>query len=190
MRYLTLLLLCVLALESNTLHAQEKDSKKNKIGIRGGWQLASMAIDGEKPDTTQYLNGFYIGLFRDNKIASILLFGTGLEYFQNGLKYSSNTKRVVHTISVPLDLKVKLGPVFVLGGIAANFKVSEKIIIGDVKYDPPEANKTNWFDAAAFLGAGIKIAFLSIEGRYHWGLIEARNGFYNRYFQLGAAISF
>ena len=190
MKYLISLFTCVVILESRTLLAEDKDSKSNKIGIRGGWQMSSMVLDGSKPDTTQYLNSFYVGLFRDNKIASILRFGTGIEYFQNGLKYTSNTKRVAHTISIPLDLKVKLGPVFMLGGIAANFKVAEKIISGDSKYDPPESNKSNWFDAAAFLGAGIKIAFISIEGRYHWGLIEARNGLYNRYLQVGAAISF
>jgi len=29
-----------------------------------------------------------------------------------------------------------------------------------------------------------------VEARYHWGLLEARNDYYNRYFQIGAAVSF
>jgi len=93
-------------------------------------------------------------------------------------------------ISVPIDLKVKLGPVLVLGGIAANFKVSEKIIINDNSTNPSDGNKSNWFDAPVFLGASVKIFFITIEGRYHWGLIESVDGLYNRYFQIGAAFNF
>jgi hypothetical protein len=189
MKKIISLFILIFIISTVSSQAQDKD-KKQKIGIRGGWQLSSMVVDGNKPDTAQYLNSFYIGLFRDNKLASILYFGTGIEYFQNGLKYSNNTKRVVHTISIPLGLKLKLGPVFILGGAAANVKVSEKIIIGDDKYDPVEGNRTEWFDVAAFAGAGVKIFFLSVEARYHWGLLDVRNDLKNRYFQLGLGVSF
>ena len=189
MKKFTLLLLLILSITYSFLYAQDKD-KKQKIGIRAGFHTAAMVYEGSKPDTARRLNSFYVGLFRDNKIAPILHFGTGIEYFQNGLKYTGSTKRVLHTLSVPLDLKVKLGPVFVLGGAAANFKVKEQIILGDNKYDPLEGDKTKGFDVAAFVGAGIKILFISVEGRYHWGLLDVKNGLYHRYFQLGAAVSF
>jgi len=180
----------VLLLLMGTIVTQAQDDKKEKLfGIRAGWHSATMVEDGSKPDTVNSLNSFYVGVFRDNRISRIFYFGTGLEYFQNGMKYSNSSKRVLHTISIPLDLKVKIGPVFVLGGIAANFKVSEKIVVNDSSTKPSD-NKTNWFDAPAFLGAGVKIFFISIEGRYHWGLINANNGLHNRYFQLGASISF
>ena len=67
---------------------------------------------------------------------------------------------------------------------------TEKFDIGDYSMIPSDTDKTKWFDIAAFAGAGIKILFITVEGRYHWGLLEAREGLYNRYFQLGAAISF
>lgn len=170
--------------------SQAQDNKEKLFGIRGGWQSATMVEDGAKADTVNNLNSFYVGVFRDNRLSKIFYFGTGLEYFQNGTKYSNNSKRVLHTISIPLDLKVKLGPVFVLGGIAANFKVSEKIVYNDNSTNPSDGNKSNWFDAPVFLGAGVKIFFFSIEGRYHWGLINANDGLHNRYFQLGVAVSF
>lgn len=183
-------LLSVLIAGTCITHAQDKKSKDKVGGIRFGAHAATMIKDGNSPDTSNYLNSFYVGFFRDNQLTPMLYFGSGLEYFQNGLEYTQNSKRVLHTISIPLDLKVKLGPVFALGGIAANFKVSEKLIYGDNKYTPGDDTKLNWFDAPVFLGAGVKISFLTIEARYHWGIIDARDEYFHRYFQLGLGLSF
>lgn len=184
-------LVAALLMGALSLYGQDKGKGSQKVGgIRAGFQAATMVMDGNKPDTAHSLNSFYVGFFRDNKIIPLLHFGTGIEYFQNGISYTDNSDRVLHTISVPLDLKVKLGPVFALGGIAANFKVSEKVKIGGESINPLEGDKSNWFDLPVFLGAGLKLAFVTIEARYHWGLVEARNGYYNQYFQVGAGISF
>jgi len=190
MKKVTFLLLLVLIAGTFITHAQDKKSKDKVGGLRFGAHTATMMKDGSSPDTSNYLNSFYVGFYRDNKIAPMLYFGTGLEYFQNGLDYTKNSKRVLHTISVPLDLKVKLGPVFALGGIAANFIVSEKLVYGDNKYDPSDDAKANWFDAPVFLGAGVEIFFITIEARYHWGLVDAKNEYFHRYFQLGLGLSF
>ena len=167
----------------------EQGGDKSIGGIRAGFNSASMVEQGTKPDTAFSLNSFYVGFYDEKKVAPLLFLGTGIEYFQNGIKYTGESKRVLHTISIPVDLKVKLGPVFALGGLAANFKVAEKFFPGDNKGTLYENEKSNWFDVPVFLGAGIKILFISLEARYHWGLIEASNGNYNRYFQIGAAIS-
>lgn len=159
-------------------------------GIRAGFHSASMVEDGSKPDTAKSKNSFYAGFYHDQKIVPILYFGSGIEYFQNGFRYSPDSKRVVHTVSIPLYLKLKIGPVFALGGIAGNFKVVEKIIVGDEKNKPESDDKSKGFDGAAFAGLGVKIAIITIEARYHWGLIEAYDGLYNRYLQIGAGISF
>jgi hypothetical protein len=168
-----------------------QDNGKNSVsGIRGGWHSASLVKDGSKPNEANSLTNFYVGFFNDNKIAPLLYFGKGLEYFQNGIAYTSNSERILHTVSVPLYLKLKVGPVFGLGGIAGNFKVSEKFSAGDYEVSPTDSDKSNWFDAPVFLGAGVKIFFVSVEARYHWGLIEVRNGYKSQYFQVGAAVSF
>lgn len=181
--------LLIVLIGSLALHAQDEKEKKN--GIRFGFQTATMVMDGSKPDGTKSLSSFYAGFFRDQKIASILHFGKGIEYFQNGFKYSDKSKRVLHTISIPLDLKLKIGPVYALGGAAPNIKVSEKVFWSNNSSTPSDTDKSNWFDVAAFTGAGVKILFLSVEARYHWGLLKARDvDLYNRYFQLGAVVSF
>jgi len=190
MKKASFLLVAILLLGAYNTFGQ-KDKSDNKVGgIRAGYHAATMVLSGSDVDTTNVLGGFYVGFFRDNKVASILHLGTGLEYFKNGTEYSENSSRVLHTISIPVDLKVKLGPVFVLGGIAANFKVSEKLIYNDTSYDLSDDQKSNWFDAPVFLGAGVKLSFLILEARYHWGLIDVNNGYKNRYFQLGAGLSF
>lgn len=168
-------------------NAQDADKKRNS-GIRAGWHMATLTKEGQQPDTTNQLNSFYVGFSNETKIAPLLFWGKGIEYFQNGVEYTQNTRRILHTISVPISLKLKLGPVFGRAGLAANFKISEKYKFGDSSYDPP--NKANWFDAPVFLGAGINILFFTVEARYHWGLLEATDDFYNRYFQLGAAVHF
>jgi len=186
----TMILSFVLVFTVFTVKGQDKSDNKKIGGVRAGFHSASMVMEGSKPDTVNNYNSFYVGFFRDTKIAPLLFFGTGLEYFQNGMKYPRNSTRVLHTISVPLDLKLKLGPVFALGGAAMNIKVKEKFDIGDYSMTPSDSDKTKWFDVAAFAGAGVKILFITVEGRYHWGLLDARDGLYHRYFQLGAAISF
>ena len=181
----TVLIICIASISA---YAQDDKPKKN--GIRVGFHSASMVDAGSEPDTANALNSFYVGFFRSKKVASILHFDSGIEYFQNGLKYTGNSKRTLHTVSIPLDLRLKIGPVYALGGAAINFKVSESYDIGDNSYPPTDNDKSNWFDVAAFAGAGVKIWILSVEARYHWGLIEVRDDLYNRYFQIGAAVSF
>lgn len=172
-----------------TVFGQDKETK-TVSGIRGGWHSATLVMDGATPYDASALSSFYVGFFNDNKIVPMLYFGKGIEYFQNGIKYTSSSQRVLHTVSVPLYLKLKIGPVYGLGGIAGNFKVSEKYTVGDHEVSPTDSDKSKWFDAPVFLGAGVKIFFVSVEARYHWGLIEVRNGLKSQYLQVGAAVSF
>ena len=149
-------------------------------GIRAGWQRSNIYLDG---DGTDYpLSSFYIGFYKNNKIAPIVNFTTGIEYFQNGFKEDNDNKSIYHTISIPLALKLKLGPAFALGGAGANFVVSEdtKILGESVDID------VNTFDVPLFLGVGASILMFSIELRYHWGMLEINDsGAKNQYLQLG-----
>ena len=190
MKKVSLLSIIIMFLSVYIIHAQGEKSSNKVGGIRAGYHAATLVLPDSDVDTTNVLGGFYAGFFRDNKVASILHVGTGLEYFKNGTEYSENSSRVLHTISVPVSLKVQLGPVFALGGIGANFKVSEKLVYNDTSYDLSDDQKSNWFDAPVFLGAGVKLWFLTVEARYHWGLLEVNNGYHSRYFQLGAGLSF
>lgn len=170
-------------------HAQN-DDKQEIGGIRAGYHIASMVEKGNKPDSASRNESFYVGFFREQNISKYFYYGAGLEYFQNGIKYSGDRELVLHTISIPINAKFKIGPAFALAGAAANFKVAERIKTGDSSMEPPDENKSNWFDVPVFLGAGVTVLFITVEARYHWGLLDVNNGLHNRYFQLGAAVSF
>lgn len=163
---------------------------QDKIGIRAGYQVANW-YDTDGAALGDNLNSFYLGLFKENKLIPALHFGIGLEYFQNGYKgMNTDNKQVLHILSVPVYAKVKLGPVFALGGLAGNFKVSEKIIFDGNSASPTDEQKSKTVDVPLFLGAGLKIAMFTFEARYHWGLVGVNHGLHNRYLQLGAAVSF
>ena len=188
-RFLVLAAFVPIVLLTITSSQAQEASRRN--GIRAGYHLASMVEDGSKPDDAKNLSSFYVGFFREQPIKGIFSFNTGLEYFQNGQKLKGDdSKRVLHTLSIPVNLKVKIGPAFGVGGITANFKMAERIHLNGDKEKPSDDTKASFFDSAAFAGAGIKISVFIIEARYYWGLINVDNGLHNRYFQLGGAVLF
>ena len=177
-----LLLLFVLMLPA-------KAGGNDKIGgIRAGFHSAALFEDGNMLQPTTHLQNFYVGLTREKRIVPVLNYGIGLEYFQNGGQTDNDNKRILHYVSIPVSIKPKIGPFFVRGGIAPSFKVGEKIYIDGEKFDPDEKAKV--FDAPVFLGAGFEILLITIEARYHWGLVEIDNGITTQYLQIGAGISF
>lgn len=186
------LFIIVIALATTSyIKAQEKDSERIG-GLRFGWQRAAIYENGSIPTGYEPLQTFYIGFSKEKNIAPLFSVGSGLEYFQNGIKVDDDNKTVLHYLSVPFDLKLKIGPVFALGGIAPSFLVAERQFVLGVKTTPADDAKMNWFDVPVFFGAGVKFLFLTIEGRYHWGLLELGDGdgSKNQYFQLGAGLSF
>ncbi len=165
-----------------------------KKGIRAGWQISNFYDNGNSDDN---LNSFYVGLFGEKKLVPLLRLGAGLEYHTVGTSLSSSNitaKYTRHSISIPVYLRMKLGPVYALGGVAPDFGISNIFKIDDEKIDLDDEAKTSTFDAPLFLGVGFKIAIVSIEARYHWGTMNLskleNNNFKQQYFQIGAAVSF
>lgn len=178
----SVLVLALMAVVAISVQAQ------NKIGIRAGYQSSTFNINGSQLPTTESIDGFYAGIFKDTKIIPAILFGAGLEYMQSGATSDTNSdKQEMDYLCIPVYLKAKLGPAFGLGGLGVNFLVAEK---GNVMSATEEAN-SNTVNFPVFLGAGLKIAFLTVEARYNWGLAEINGeGVNSHYLQVGAAVSF
>lgn len=168
--------------------AQEEKKGQKVGGIRAGWNYSQYFKGGDPLVGTSDYSSFYVGFFRDNRIVPMLHFGTGIEYYQTAALIDDSNKRVFHYIGVPLYLKLKLGPVFALTGFEPSFKVGEKYTLLGQELSPTKS--ANWFDAPFFLGAGVKIFFLSVEIRYCWGTIDVYDDAKSQYLQLGGAISF
>jgi len=178
----------------------QSDDKDVYKGIRAGWQSSNLFLDGSTDGSTN-LSSFYVGIFGEKKLIPLLSFGASLEYSQVGSVASDvdDTKFVMHYVGVPLYVKVKLGPVFALGGAAANFKVAESFTLlgeklNDEDYEALEIEKSNVFDVPLFLGLGVKILMINIEARYYWGMLDIDKSdaftLKSQYFQIGAGISF
>jgi hypothetical protein len=184
-------IIILLAFLSIAVLSNAQDEKPSKFGIRAGWHYSIIAIDGEQISATDPLNSFYIGIFQEKKLVPLLRFGSGLEYFQNGFESSRiDLQRKLHYISVPLYLKVKIGPIYATGGTALNFKVAEKSNLWDASIDPlGESSKI--FDLPLQVGVGLKILMFSVEARYNWGLLAINsNDAKNQYLQFGITFSF
>ena len=183
------LTISIIALTLLPLTAQDRGN--NRVGgIRAGYNGSALVKDGEMFPLSEAHPSFYAGFFRDNRIVPMLHVGTGLEYVQNGLHFNDDNKRVLHYVSVPLNLKFKLGPIFALGGIAPSFKVAEREFVLGNSSKPDSDDASNWFDAPVFVGAGLKVLFITLEARYHWGITDVYQGYSNRYLQFGAGLSF
>jgi len=192
-----LLFTALLFISSGSSFAQDDDDDKVG-GIRAGWQYSGLYTGGAIAEGTDPLSSFYVGVFRENKLIPLLALGTGIEYFQVGIVDSEldNTNLKLHYISIPIDIRVKLGPVYALAGAAANFKVGEKWTILDEDFTPEDDFKAEIFDVPVFFGLGVKILMLRIEARYHWGMLDTyksvdeSDALKGQYLQIGVGVSF
>lgn len=180
-----IMLIAIVLFSTVDLNAQDKD-KPSKGGIRAGWNYSGVFVDGEQ--LGENLNSFYVGLFQEKKIMPMLHYGYGLEYVQNGYQVTDLYKHKLHYVGIPLYLKLKLGPFFATGGTALNFKVAENYELLGASIEP--TGSVNTFDLPLQAGLGFKILFITIDARYHWGMLEINDaGAKNQYLELGLAFS-
>jgi hypothetical protein len=168
---------------------------KTKFGIRAGYQVGNL-YDSQGSSLLGNYNTFYVGLYKDVKLIPLLFVGAGLEYYQNGSVNGSDNKIGLHYLSIPFDVKLKVGPFFALAGVGLNFKVHEKWVMNGDSYDPPSELQSNGFDLPLFAGVGMKFAMITIEARYFYGTRDVNGnslsgfeGYHNSYLQLGLGLS-
>ena len=166
----------------------------DKFGIRAGYHASNLYNGSSALYNTH--NTFYVGVFKDVKILPLLHFGAGIDYFQGGSIKDNDNDIILHYLSVPVDLKLKLGPFFALAGVAPSFKVHENWTAAGKEISPGSEMKSNAFDLPVFAGIGFKIAIISIEARYYYGTMSVNSnslsgfdGYNSQYLQLGLAVS-
>ncbi len=160
-----------------------------KHGIRAGFQTSNLYNNGSAKNGIN--QSFYVGVFKEKKILPLLSLGTGLEYSQIGTNIDSDNKEIFHYLNVPINAKVKLGPLYAVAGASLNFLVSQKLIINGSSSDP--LINANWFDIPVFAGAGFQFLMIRIEARYFFGTMSLYDSPLTQYktqaFQLGLALA-
>ena len=154
-------------------------AQDSSFGVRAGWQSALLNLDGDKSDA---LSSFYAGVYKERKIVPLLHYGYGLEFAQMGGNYEVIGDYKLGYIGIPVYAKAKVGPIYGLLGSGINVKISETDIEG--------ADKAKSIDVPVYAGVGLNFLMLSIEARYHWGLMEVQDQTKNQYLQIGLGLSF
>ena len=178
---LILLIVVSLAFSSGSLFAQKIDK-----GIRFGY-ISSQIKDAEDHYYDESYDSFYVGIFNDKQLIPMLYFYSAFDYYQSGSSTDKNNKLVLHYLSVPIALKLKIGPVQGFAGVHGAVKISSKLTIAG-ESGPTEGFNT--FDAGAFAGLGLRLLFIGAEAKYNWGLVNIKDGFKNNFWQAGLTLWF
>ena len=162
-------------------------AQENRSGIRGGYLSSASSQPG-----TEAINGFYVGFAHDRHIrqSKVFMVHGGTEYTQAGWAITDNTYNRLHYISLTNALIAKLGPVFLQGGYALNFKVAEGVYV-DGEDAKTNDNKSRIFNLPLHAGLGLMLGPVTVEARYNYGLLNV-NDFGDKvgYLQLGAGFYF
>ena len=175
-----LVFVIVLTLVSGSMFAQ-----KNR-GIRGGWIESSIRKGSDDWLEAKYTS-FYVGLFNDQRLIPMLYIYTALDYYQTGSKHDDDNKLILHYISIPVGLKLKVGPLQLFGGVHGAVRVSTTLTL---LAQPVTSEKFSTFDAGTFIGLGLNIAFIGAEVKYTKGLVDINRGYKNNFWQAGLTLWF
>ncbi len=155
-------------------------SSKAQIGVKAGMNFAKMSGTNLANTTEVSLNSFQFGVFTHKDLIPLLKIRVGLEYAPKGTKYedgSSYLQTTFNYLELPVLARVKLGPVYALGGFYGGYALNGKnennitgIDNSDVDFDVDELSRWDYgmkFGLGFQLGLGPIHAF--VETDYSFG---------------------
>ncbi len=158
--------------------AQDEKDHHNRNYLRGGYLLSDLVGD----DAFDTRSGFYAGYHHTLIKAPLIGFSLGLEYNQAGANKEQFGWQGGY-LGVPANARLKLGPVYLDGGLGISYLLSDKTTVNGQVLSSGEAAE-NW-DVLVHGGVGVKLFFLGIETRYRYGLTEVFEGQQNTGLQFG-----
>lgn len=169
------------------LIAQEKDKHDDKWnGLRAGYHLSNFEGDfGDADDRS----GYYFGYYRNFIKVPLYSLSTGLEYHTAGASSGTTEVRLGY-VSLPINNRLKFGPVYVDLGASVALKVGEKTLVNGEEVSVPNDQDAEAFDLLLHGGAGFKVLFIAVEARYRYGLAQVYEGTRNTGLELGLSTFF
>ncbi len=165
---------------------EPSEGKKKMTCIRAGWQNSNLVSGDANSKNT--LNSFYVGINRKIKLIAMLKLETGVEYMIAGAEFDNDTEIKLQYVGIPINLSVKIGPVYAIGGVTANWMVKQDVTVGGQSANNDYNIKD--FDWDAGLGLGVDILMFSVEARSYYGLSEVIANSHNSYIQAGFRFNF
>lgn len=162
------------------LHAQDDAQDEKSNGLRAGWHMSD--FDGEEDADTR--NGYYFGYYRNWFKVPLVSVSSGLELNTAGAVQEGSEFRLLY-LTLPINGRLKLGPVYFDLGVDAALKVNEKWMFNGEELDIPSESKGESFDVLGHAGAGFKFLFLGVEVRYRHALTEVYEDYRNTGLEVG-----
>jgi hypothetical protein len=165
----------------------------NIFTITGGLSYSTF---GSSDLDTEWKEGYFFGIRKDLKLVPALFLNVGLLYSQQGAivdeKQLGDIEFKAGYLDFPIGLKVKLGPMFVTGGVSGNIKIEDNFDSID------SASEIDGFDWVYSVGVGLQVSVVSLDVRWNnsfsdTGEISFNDTFdpiENSYFLVGLGISF
>ncbi|MDF1547825.1 MAG: porin family protein [Bacteroidales bacterium] len=159
-----------------------------QIGGKIGYNFAKQSGQETPGMSEKSLNNVMFGVFLDKDLIPLLDLRVGLEYSPKGTRFELDDLYIQGTYSyleIPVQAKIKLGPVYALGGVYGAYALkgkSENNLLGvvvetDVDFDNAEMKRFDYgmkFGAGFQLGLGPLHAFAQVE--YGIGLQNLNKG--------------
>lgn len=173
--------------------AVAQNNSSNIFTITGGLSYSTF---GSSELETEWKEGYFFGIRKDVKLVPALFLNFGLLYSQQGAivdeKELGDIEFKAGYLDIPVGLKVKLGPLFVTGGVSGNIKIEDNFDSID------SASEIDGFDWVYSVGVGLQISVVSLDVRWNnsfseTGEISFNDAFdpiENSYFLVGLGISF
>lgn len=155
-----------------------------QIGIKGGMNFAKQSGVDFTGASEVYLSNFQFGVFTHKDLIPLLKIRVGMDYSPKGTKWESGSDYIQGTynyLELPVLARVKLGPVYGLGGFYGAYALNGKSksnILGievakDVDFDADEISR---FDYGMKFGLGFQLGLGPIhaffETDYSFGFLN------------------
>ncbi len=146
---------------------------KAQFGIKAGMNFAQMS------EANNTVDNFQAGIFWDKDLIPLLKFRIGLDYSPKGGEYellsSATASTKINYLELPVLAKVKLGPVYGLGGFYGAYAMNGKTTIGSLEEDVDFDYISHW-DAGMKFGLGFQLKLgpvgAFVQGGYSFGFVN------------------
>jgi len=149
-----------------------------QIGVKAGMNFAKQSGNNVTSYSEAYLSNFNFGLFTHKDLIPLLKIRVGLDYSPKGTKWDSGNdyeQATYNYLELPVLARVKLGPVYGLGGFYGAYAMSAKnetnIESNDIDFDADDISRFDYgmkFGLGFQLGLGPIHAFAEVD--YSFGL--------------------
>ena len=159
-----------------------------QLGVRAGGAFAQQSGNSQATYSEAYLSNFQFGIFTYKDIIPLLKLRIGLDYIPKGTNWesgSSYSQKQINYIELPVLARVKLGPIYGLGGFYGGYAIGGKNKLNtsgdetetDIDFDASNLSRWDYgmkFGLGFQLGLGPIHAFAELD--YSFGLNNLNTG--------------